>query len=209
MKMRKTLLIYFTVILLVIASCGGGNKKTDMNTHEILSTLYDSLALPSPQRFPPLPDGYTLEDSLEMVKTFTILKEKQSSKIQKVAVTPYLSSGKILNLEELKIEEDLKELVFQLKILEAQPLELSVINSERNDSIIEFNEDLLDPQVSDFLKFDLLISFSRIAYSENCNKAAIIGTNSTSGLAGHSAIYFFERKNGKWKIIKSLDLWVS
>lgn len=209
MKIRKTLLVSFTVILLVIASCGGGKKRTDMSTTEILSTLYDSLALPSPQRFPPLPDGYTLEDSLQMVKTFTRLKEKQSSKLQKVAITPYLSSGKNLNIEELKIEEDLREIVFKLKTLEAQPLDLSVIKTERNDSIIEFNEDLLDPQVSDFFKFDLLLSFSRIAYSENCNKAAIIGTKSTSGLAGHSAIYFFERKNGKWKIIKSLGLWVS
>lgn len=201
----------FIIILLCITfcSCGGGDNDIKENKGEILSILTDTLTSLIPQRFPPLPVGYTLKDSLQTVKTKKKLKEQRNSKIHKIAIPPYLSSVKGVNVENLQIEEEFKKLVYDLKTLEAQPLDLSLINTDRNDSIIEFNENLLDPQVSDFLEFDLLITFSRIAFNENGNKAVVIGTSSTSGLAGFSALYFFERTKEKWNIVKSITLWIS
>lgn len=114
-----------------------------------------------------------------------------------------------MEVEDLKINDEFKSLVLQLKSLEAKPLNLSLLKTKSNDSIIEYEEHLLDPQVSDYLKFDLLISFSRIAFNESGNKGVVVGTKSTSGLAGHSSIYFFTRKNGKWRIIKSIGIWVA
>jgi hypothetical protein len=196
-------------IFVIIASCGGGNKETLGNTNEILITLYDTLAQPTLPKFPPLPEGYTVEDSLQITKKIIALKEEQSKKNITVAIPAYLSSGKNLEVDYLKIDDEFTNLIIQLKSLEAKPLDLSIIKTERNDSIIEYDEHLLDPQVSDYLKFDLLISFSRIAFNESGNKAVVIGSRSTSGLAGHSALYFFERKKGKWKIIKSIGIWIA
>ncbi|CAM4090904.1 hypothetical protein [Gillisia hiemivivida] len=207
--MRNLYLKYSVSIVLIVSSCGIGIEEKFENSNEILITLYDTLALPTLQDFPPLLEGYISEDSLQTVRTFTKLREEQSREIKTVAIPGYLISGKNLEIENLKLDEEFKTLVLQLKSLDAQPLDLSLIKTKRKDSIIEYKEQLLDPQVSDYLKFDLLISFSRIAFNANSDKAVIIGTRSTSGLAGNSALYFFERKNGKWIIVKSIGIWIS
>lgn len=207
--MRSIFTKGYLLILLIFASCGeGSNQETLGNTNEILNTLYDTLAHPTTQKLPPLPEGYTVEDSLQITMAFTKFREEQSRKIKKIVIPPYLSSGKNLEVDDSKIDNEFKNLVIKLRSLESKPLDLSSIKSKGRDSIIEFNENLLDPQVSDYLKFDLLISFSRIAFNESVNKAVVIGTRSTSGLAGHSALYFFEREKGKWRIVKSIGIWI-
>jgi hypothetical protein len=207
--MRSFCATGYLSIFLVIASCGGGNKETLENTNEILITLYDTLAQPALPKFPPLPEGCTIEDSLQITNKIIALKEEQSKKNITVAIPAYLSSGKNLEVDYLTIDDEFKNLIIQLKSLEAKPLDLSLLKNHRKDSVIEYDEHLLDPQVSDYLKFDLLISFSRVAFNESGNKAVVIGSRNTSGLAGHSALYFFEREKGKWKIIKSMGIWIA
>lgn len=206
--MYRILIKYILLIVLVTFSCGKKNNPTN-DVSEILSVLYDTLAAPIPLVSPSLPEGYTTEDSLKIADAVKDFRQEQSDRKQKVAILPYLSPGKNIDIHDLPIREDYKNLIVELKTLESQPFDLSVLKTDRNDSIIRFDKNLLDPQVSDFLKFDRFISFSRIAFNKECSIAAVIGTSSTSGLAGHSAIYFFERKNKRWHLVKSIGLWIS
>lgn len=60
-----------------------------------------------------------------------------------------------------------------------------------------------------FPKTKSLISFSRIIYSAEKNKAILYSSQSQGWLSGSGYIYFLINENGNWKIISEQRQWIS
>ncbi len=53
------------------------------------------------------------------------------------------------------------------------------------------------------------VSFSKVAYSTDRNKAAVYTSFICGNLCGSGQILFFQKINGVWKFIKTWDMWVA
>ena len=53
------------------------------------------------------------------------------------------------------------------------------------------------------------VSFSKVAFSNNKSKAAVYTSFVCGRLCGTGQILFFEKVNGKWKYIRTWEMWVS
>lgn len=203
--------IFYCFFLIIFCSCNDKQMQFEDQSYEVLSILYDTLAIRLP--IPPMPPSsrkLSKADSLRNVEKIIEFTRLRDSIKQIVAVNPWLSPAILEDINYTRINKDFKHLVEKLKLInEKKPLEVNRIKTKRKDSIIIFNDSLLDPLVSDFLKFNKLISFSRIVFNKQKNMAVIVASSSTSGRAGFSGLYFLRKINEQWVIVDYLGLSIS
>ena len=87
-----------------------------------------------------------------------------------------------------------------IKIKGTQTLDLTKIKDNRYSVIIPYHD--YYPKMSDkgFDKCDMVLTFSRIAFNKEENKAIVIMATNFGKLNGFSALYFLEKEKGTWKI---------
>lgn len=201
---------YLVVIFIFLFSCKVENVNSNDNTYAVLSILYNRLAVRIPTPFPPLKKGITKEDSLEIVQKVKNHRKNREGRKSIIAIDPYLSSIKNIEINNQELNADFKKLISKLNSFkERKSFDVSRIETNRNDSIIEFNDSLIEKDIKDYLNFDKRINFSRIAFNEDQTLAAVVGTSATSSLAGQSSLYFLKKENGQWNVIKVIILSIS
>lgn len=193
-------------LCIVFSSCKyQGSSTSDSN--EIFTILYDTLAKEIPAPFPSLPEIYTKEDSIKIYNSVREYRIKRQNRKQIVAIHPFLISGANVEHSGSEMDPEFYELLIKLESLQVEkPLKISRIKTERNDSIIKYNKELLKENVKDFESFDRLIAFSHVSFNYNRTKAAVVASSSTSRLAGFSGAYFFKKKNDRWVLTERLEL---
>lgn len=202
---KLTILLLFIVS---IFSCQRNYDNAKSNSYKILSVMYDTLAIQIPAPIPPIHKKTTIKDSIKIIEMVQYYNEKRLKTKQIVAINPILLP--VNNIEYLHLDQPFKGLVQKLDSIEnSEYLDITRIKTNRKDSIIAFNDSLLEKNIKDYLKFNKLLSFSRIAYNEDNTMAVIVASSSTSSLAGFRAIFFLNKSNGKWIIIKEIGLNIS
>lgn len=198
------------IILLFIFSCKENEIPKERTTYEILSAVYEPLSISIPAPIPPLGEEITLKDSLEIHQQVLEYRKMQESRDFIVAVDPFLFPIEEIETLKLELKPEFEKLISKLNSIKTRKsFDISRLQTNKNDSIIEFNHSLLIKDHCDFLKFDKRIKFSRIAFNKDKTLAAVIGSAATSCLAGHTSIFFLKMESGNWEIVKTVGLSIS
>ncbi len=175
---------FLSLLLFILVSCEKKESKIN-ELYDILNLIYPSLSFEIP---PPPPPAHLIKDSLYLNN----IRTKQI-----IAINPELrDSKKFINFKK----HPFNEIDFEPVILDIDSINIDLIISAE-DSIITFSKELLEPSIKDYLKFDKLISFSKVYFDKNFNHAIVIGNASTSSLAGSSHVFFLRKEEGKWRIV--------
>ncbi|MFI2741960.1 hypothetical protein ACG2LH_04410 [Zhouia sp. PK063] len=208
----------YILILFFCSNCDTNNVK---QKYDILSLIYGDLAKPIK---PALPfqmmkekngDWYfkTEKDSLN----FSNFKNKIESDPIIVAISTIQNNWQQW-LSKEHIQKDIPTGFEQLyekfkktyQYKKGETITLSNIKKERQqDSIIPFHDSLIRPDRKDYDQFYMLISFSKVVFNEEQNKAIVLVAMSRSKLDGVSGIYFLRKENGIWKQEKYIGLFIS
>ena len=87
-----------------------------------------------------------------------------------------------------------------IKIKGTQALDLTKIKDNRYSVIIPYHDYYPEMSNKGFDKCDMVLTFSRIAFNKEENKAIVIMATNFGRLNGFSALYFLEKEKGEWKI---------
>ncbi|CAM1361747.1 hypothetical protein TOREUM_20580 [Tenacibaculum litoreum] len=87
-----------------------------------------------------------------------------------------------------------------IKIKGTQALDLTKIKDNRYSVIIPYDDYYPEMSNKGFDKCDMVLTFSRIAFNKEENKAIVIMATNFGRLNGFSALYFLEKEKGEWKI---------
>lgn len=207
--------IKYFIIFLICISCNKKDDKIDKDKYQILNLVYRDYSkyqmefFVFPAKRPPIISNSSYErksskldllnkkDTLAKIKNYIEKKENQKIFAFDTIMKRY-HNIKDIKLKEKTVSFDnlYKNFVTSEKV---DYLDIYKISPQNNDSIIVFKNKLLKRTGVEFQKFNVLVSFSDIAFNEDLSKAIIIGTRSFSRTDSHSSIYFFKKKNGKWK----------
>lgn len=190
--------LHFLIFILI--SCE--NKDPGINeSYNVLNQIYPLLIadVPLPDSPPPVPQS--VNDSLNLKYNYS----REVNRVKKHLLASQLIAVnlELHNLEKSKIINSgsaLGEIDYERDTSELDSIDIELIISS-NDSIIAFSKELLEPQMKDYLKFDKLISFSKVIFDKNLNHAVVIGTVGTSSLAASSHIFFLRKVEGKWMVV--------
>lgn len=151
-----------------------------------------------------------IEDSIKLKEWIEINSIKKLDKY-KIAIRPTFWNPKNSILLDSSYTEDYQLLVNQL-ILEKNesPVLIEKINSSEKFSLkyAPSNESLkINPEL--WKDFDFILSFSKISFNDNCNKAVLIYSVSYGRLNGYSVIILLKKNKDSWEIIDSKTLTIS
>ena len=203
----------FVVLLLLIVtllfSCEESNQE-EINKYKIISLLYDKLAEPSNLISEPNFTGkpYTKKDTMRMDSLYKSIQKKKSKNKYIVAVYPQLVSytGGPYKYYSNKCADYDKIMDKLILLKDSSKIDLAKIVSNRNDSIISFSQNLIVKNSMDFVNFDLLMTFSPIAFDKEYKKAIIVTTKMRSKSSGSTDLYILEKKNNQWDIECEINL---
>jgi len=202
----------FVVLLLIITllfSCEESNQE-EVNKYKIISLLYDKLAEPSNLIYEPNFTGkpYAKKDTVRMDSLYKSIQKKRVKSKYIVAVYPQLVSytGGPYKYYSNKCADYDKIMDKLILLKDSTKIDLEKIISNRNDSIISFSQNLIVKNSMEFVNFDLLMTFSPIAFDEEYKKAIIVTTKMRSKSSGSTDLYILEKENNQWEIECEINL---
>ncbi|MET2986452.1 hypothetical protein [Aureibaculum conchae] len=207
---------FIFLVLLLTFSCNSENGNKGKNNYQVISLIYNKLAKPIEPVFPlPPPDSlnyvFTSKDSARIDSLINQIKKETAKRRFIVAIDSLNKPYPNVSLNN--IDKNCSDYIDILSKLQQQKdtlkFDISKIENTRNDSIIYFNKELLTKGNRDFFKFDILLSFSRIAFNKDYTKAVLQVSESRSKLAGNSSLYFLEKISGKWQVKCTKELSIS
>lgn len=169
-------------------------RNLDQEEAAIYSLLIDRMARPFPPPPPPPKDGSEPKpinfDSIRKVK------------VEVVVDTVMFDRSGTVDLQE-KFPE-FQNLVDSISSLAAKPVNFKYIMSEEGHTLI-FGNSLEDSQT----RYSQMVEFSRIAFNEEENMAALYAGHSTHPLSSYVDLYLLKKIKGEWKIVFEKTLEVS
>lgn len=207
MKIKYVLLLGFTFTIL---SC----KKTttnhfeEENTYQIINLLTNDtnnfLVTPPVFSIPPMPDAknhngkiMTCQDSVKGYRYYF----KQLIKKKTIAVNKILFAIKEASNFKGKcnmVDDKLLEKFNNLG--EGKNIDITKITMYNKDTVIQYKEEFKKLPWRGFNKMDVYLNFSRIAFSDNYDKAIVIYVMHKERLNGISLLVYLEKENYVWKV---------
>ncbi|CAM1356682.1 conserved hypothetical protein [Tenacibaculum ascidiaceicola] len=207
MKVNYFLIIIF---LLTFSSCKKMKTRNyeEENTYQIITFLTedakDFLVMPPVLSIPPLPNAknynvrtMTCQDSVRGYE----YHYKQLTKKKTIAIIDSLFSLK--KTHSFRGECDLvdNQLLKEFNNLRvSKKLDISKVTVYDKDTLIQYKEEFRKLPWKGFDKMDLLLSFSRIAFNDNFDKAIVTVGMSKGSLDGVSILVYLEKENYHWTI---------
>ncbi len=150
----------------------------------------------------------SLKSILDTIKLFVVVNHKidtlYSSDVQNITET--ITSNKS-NLD-YKMEGDTS---FNETLRELCTNKLSFDTIDVTKLKTQFNYQIYSDRVFPNDKYRQIgeVRFSKVAFSNNRSKAAVYTSFICGRLCGTGQILFFEKVNGKWKYVRTWEMWVS
>ena len=187
------------ILFLLNSCCQNKNNTEEENTYQIVTLLvngYKKYIVLSPSFPPPLLSKMKIQDSLLIYKYFI----QQSLKKKTIALTNKMFAIKETHSFRDKCEID-KEIVEKLNTLtKSKSLNIEKVTLYGKDTLIQYKEEFKKSSWKGFYKMDLLLSFSRISFNKQFNKAIMIVGATKGHLNGFSTLVYLEKENYVWKI---------
>ena len=207
----KLKLILIVIILFTFFSCKEKQQVSSIeeeNTYQIITFLTedakDFLVMPPVLYIPPLPNAknydvraMTCRDSVKAYK----YHYKQLTKKRTIAITDSLLDIKENYSFRGKCDSVDNQLLKKFNNLRAsKKLDISRVTVYDKDTLIQYKKEFRKLPSKGFDKMDLLLSFSRIAFNDNFDKAIVFVGMSKGSLDGISILVYLEKENYHWKI---------
>jgi len=224
MKLKISIII----LVFLFFSCKKENilSAEEDNTYKVLSVLYNNLcrqkmiyfAFPAP---PPNPniswdsikknmelDRKIEKDTLRIIDDLIKKNGRLIVAINSTLFVPYTDDFKNEHFKEYL--DNYSEIFYSFKkIKDTLPIDVSKIPINKYSYILPYQEYYSKMPKRGYDKYDIIINFSRIAFNENNTKAIVIMGVGFGKLNGFSAMYFLEKKKGKWFIKHEKGLSIS
>ncbi len=185
-------------LLFIIISCN--KEKQEVNeVYDILNQIYPLLSAEIPPPVAP-PAPSSVNDSLNLNYNYSVEVDRNHLVTKQIIAI----KSEFYDLEKSKIINSgsaFGKITYGRTISNLDSINIDLIISSNNDSIVTFSKELLEPQMKDYLKFDKLIRFSEVIFDKDLNHAVVIGTVGTSSLAASSHIFFLRKEEGHWMIV--------
>lgn len=214
--MKKLIII---LPLLLFLNCKERQKEGKEAKYEVVQTLYNYitkyhthiLAFP-PSTIPPKPSSDIDLDSLykkneeerQVVKDTTKIVNSYIKRRGRRVVCVDKNQKPSIGLSKRNIPcitKNFDSLYNDfIKIKGTQTLDLTRIKDNRYSVIIPYHDYYPEMSNKGFDKCDMILTFSRIAFNEEENKAIVIMATNFGRLNGFSALYFLEKENYHWRI---------
>jgi hypothetical protein len=224
--MRKSLII---IISLLLTSCISTTTNNENEEFDILNQKFMELVgtdwYYEPLPIPPMPlmEESTREDSLrfenENAEFEALLKNRKlDTSVLKIflydTLTSYKSNDRIeriLTLENFEanfpVDTTWIRLIRKLNLIEApKGFDINRITETGNYKLVtksEFND------TTDNKRRIGSMTMSRVAFSQNKERAVFYYTFTCGRLCGWGTIVFLERKGQEWEIVGQREMWVS
>ncbi len=192
------------MFLFLISSC---KYDSCLEEVEVLSTIYNSIpkSIPTPPR--PI-EGSEIDSliisninysKLKSIKfTYAINKNYISNNIE------YNHSGfhvpKSKKIFETIIINDTEYQLIKNISKEKDSINKNLFNNKIGSKLIFLDKRVISEKTKKQYRIDGIISFSKVSFNENHNKAAVEVIIYRSGLDSSLSIYILEKVNKKWKI---------
>lgn len=201
----------FLITVLFFLSCKEKQQFSNIeeeNTYQIITFLADDaksfLVMPPVLSIPPSPNTKNYN-----VRTMTSQDSVSGYKYHYKQLTEKKTITIIDSLFGLKetygfrgkcdvVDNKLLEKFNNLR--ESRKLDISKITVYDKDTLIQYKEEFRKLPSKGFNKMDLLLSFSRIAFNDNFDKAIVFVGMSKGSLDGISVLFYLEKENYHWKI---------
>lgn len=211
--MKKIILLIFVpgIIATVVLSCDKAVSK-EKELYEVLNLIYPFLTkeIPPPKELPVPPKGIdSIRRNLEISTDEDFSKKLNPDKQQIIAIKLSMKEPGLIKSLVGEPEMGFRFIIDEPIALNIDSLNIKKFNSVSNDSLIAFEQDLLEPEIMDYIKFDKLLSFSNVFFNKEFDRAVLIASVGTSDLAGSSHLIFLEKINGKWKLYQTKLLEIS
>lgn len=185
-------------LILLIMGIHNCNEQHDHSMEKeeraIYSLFIDKMAKSFPPPPPPPKDGSKPKpvnwDSISNVK------------VEVVVDTVMFHIFDTVDLD--KEYSEYQNLVDNISSLPAKPMKTEYINSEEGHTLI-FGDSLEDSNT----EYSQIVGFSRIAFNEEKNMAALYAGYSTHPLASYMKLYLLKKINGRWQIVFEKTIAVS
>ena len=216
--MKAKIYIITSLFIILFSSC----KKNDLNnsvkenTYQVLSVLHHDLSrykmiYSAFQPLPPDPNSNISWDSIKKLMELDRSIEKDTVKIVDalikkngrliVAIDSILTPNWADNIKNIKHHQGYGKLLEQFSSnKDTVNINVSKITSNKYAFIIPYREDYQFLGRKGYDKFHIHLSFSKVEFNKEKNKAIVIMGASFGKLNGFSSIYFLEKKNGNWII---------
>ncbi|MDE0536960.1 hypothetical protein [Tenacibaculum sp. L6] len=178
------------------------------NTYQIITFLTenakDFLVMPPVLSIPPLPNAksynvrtMTCQDSVRGYE----YHYKQLTKKKTIAIIDSLFSLKKTHSFRGECDMVDHKLLKKFNSLKTRKkIDISKITVYDKDTLIQYKKEFRKLSSKGFDKMDLLLSFSRIAFNDNFDKAIVFVGMSKGSLDGVSILVYLEKENYHWKI---------
>lgn len=215
-KMKTYIYILILLPSIFFYSCKRNdlNNSVKENTYKVLSVLhldisrYEIMSYAFPGS-PPDPNSSISWDSIKKVMELDKGIEKDTVKIADalikkngrliVAIDSVLTPNWADNIKNIKQHQGYGKLLKQfISNKDTVNIDVSKITSNKYAFIIPYREDYKYLHRNGYEKFNIHLSFSKVEFNKEKNKAIVIMGASFGKLNGFSAIYFLEKRNGSW-----------
>lgn len=214
--MKKLVVV---MVLLMFLSCKNEQSLKLETKDEVVQTLYNYmtknhtniLAFP-PSTIPPKPGLSVNLDSLykkieeerQIIKDTTKIVDFYIKKEGRLVVCIDKTQSPSIDLSKRKIQcvtNSFENLYNNfIKINEAQTLDLTKIKDNKYSVITPYHDYYSIRTNKGFDKCDMVLTFSRIAFNKEKDKAIVIMATNFGRLNGFSTLYFLQKENYNWKI---------
>jgi len=205
---------FFLFVLISIFSCSESkNECSEENQYLIVKSIIENM-ISYPSIPPPPPENMDinefLNDSIKLKEWVEIHNIKKSD-IYKIAIQPFFWNPTNSIKLDSSYTEDYQLLVDQLITHNNEsPIMLEKINSSEKFVLKSApSNDSLKVNPGLWENFDFILSFSRISFNDNCNKAVLIYSKSYGSLNGYSVLILMRKVKDSWVEIHSLPLTIS
>lgn len=216
--MKTKIYIITSLFIILFSSCKKNevNNSEKENTYKVLSVLHHDLSRYKMiySAFQPLPPDPNSNISWDSIKKLIELDKKIEKDTVRIVDALIKKNGRLIvainsaltpnwndNLNNLKQQKGYGKLLKQfISNKDTVNIDVSKITSNKYAFIIPYKEDYKYLHRNGYEKFDIHLSFSKVEFNKDKNKAIVIMGASFGKLNGFSSIYFLEKKNGNWII---------
>ena len=178
------------VFFLFFASCEKENNSEEV---KLIGDFYDKTSIKLPS------DKSQLDLNQDKLNFLYGINENLNNEgLNKEIVNSFFVFDSDVLFERKEISEEELALIKDLKALKGKKINKELLDEYVGRSFIYVNERIISNEIKQEYGIDGILSFSRVSFNRENNKAALAIGKSLGKLNGELTLYIFEKNNNEW-----------
>ena len=178
------------VLFLFFASCEIENNSEEV---KLIGDFYNKTSIKLPS------DKSQLDLNQDKLNFLYGINENLNNEgLNKEIVNSFFVFDSDVLFERKEISEEELALIKDLKALKGKKINKELLDEYVGRSFIYVNERIISNEIKQEYGIDGILSFSRVSFNREKNKAALAIGQSLGKLNGELTLYIFEKNNNEW-----------